>query len=240
MIAVVFALPEESASFRRQLADFRWTQSPGEGVGWLGARQVLVAHVGVGASHAAQRGQVWLSRYPLRGVISAGFAGGLDPRLDVGALVVGTNCGDSAWRDRCRRALSGQGALFWGDLFWGALTTQSNVVETAPDKARLARETGALAVDLETAVLASFCREAALPFLALRAISDSAGQSLPVPMGVWFDAERQRPKPGALLAYLLRNPRRLCPFLRFVRGLGPARRNLGRLLLKALEVAPPL
>ncbi len=233
MIAVVFALPEESRSFRSKLEGFRWTQCPGEGLGRLGSRQVLVAHVGLGASLAAQRGQAWLATYPLQGVVSAGFAGGLDPRLSVGALVVGTNSGDAAWRDRCRAALSGQAAVFWG-----ALTTQSNVVEAAADKARLARETGALAVDLETSVIAAFCREASLPFLALRAISDCASQSLPVPMGVWFDAERQRPKPVALLAYLLRNPRRLCPFLRFVQGLGPSRRNLGGLLLTALKVAP--
>jgi nucleoside phosphorylase len=234
MIAVVFSLPEESQGFRRQLTRFLWSQFPGEGVGWLGATPVLVAHVGVGASGAAQRGHVWLSRYPLRGLICAGFAGGLDPRLDVGALVVAANFGDPAWRDRLGDALRGQEAVFWG-----ALTTQSAVVEEAAEKARLAAETGALAVDLETAVLAAFCRDAALPFLALRVVSDCVAESLPVPMGVWFDPERQRPRPGPLLAYLMRNPRQIPPFLRFARGLAPARRKLGGLLLKALETAPP-
>ena len=234
MIAVVFALPEESQGFRRQLARFLWSQFPGEGVGWLGATQVLVAHVGVGASRAAQLGQAWLWRYPLRGLISAGFAGGLDPRLDVGALVVAANFGDPSWRDRLGDALRGQEAVFWG-----ALTTQSAVVEAAADKARLAAETGALAVDLETSVLAAFCQASALPFLAVRVVSDCVAESLPVPMRVWFDPERQRPKPGALLAHLLRNPRQIPPFLRFVKGLAPARRKLGGLLIKALETAPP-
>jgi adenosylhomocysteine nucleosidase len=118
------------------------------------------------------------------------------------------------------------------------LTTQSAVVEAAADKTRLARETGAIAVDLETAVLAAFCEESSLPFLALRAISDRVAQSLPVPTGVWFDVERQRSKPGGLLVYLIRNPRQIIPFLRFLNGLRPARRNLGKLLLKAVEVAP--
>jgi adenosylhomocysteine nucleosidase len=232
MIAVVFALPEESVSFRARLVGFRWTQVPGEGVGWLGGRQVLVAHVGVGAPCAAQRGRAWLATYPLRGMICAGFAGGLDPRLNVGDLVVGTNSGDPSWRD----ALSGEGSC--RRVFWGALTTQSAVVEASADKARLARETGAIAVDLETAVLAAFCKESSLPFLAVRVISDCLAQSLPVPMGVWFDMERQRSKPGGLLAYLIRKPRQIPSFLRFINGLRPARRNLGGLLLKAVEVAP--
>ncbi len=234
MIAVVFALPEESGSFRTRLVGFRWTQVPGEGVGWLGGRQVLVAHLGVGAPRAAQRGRAWLATYPLRGMISAGFAGGLDPRLEVGDLVVGTNSGDPGWRNALSRK------RVCGAVFWGSLTTQSAVVEAAADKARLARETGAIAVDLETAVLAACCKELALPFLALRVVSDHSAQSLPVPMGVWFDLERQRSKPGGLLAYLGRNPGKILPFLRFLNGLRPAWRNLGRLLPEAVEVAPSL
>ena len=69
-----------------------------------------------------------------------------------------------------------------------------------------------------------------MPLLSLRVISDAAGQSFPVPNAVLFDAVRQRPRYVALPAWLLLHPWRIAPFVRFVRGLGPARARLGRAL----------
>ena len=45
-----------------------------------------------------------------------------------------------------------------------------------------------------------------------------------------FDAGRQRPRFVALPVWLLLHPWRIAPFVRFVRGLGPARERLGRAL----------
>ena len=102
---------------------------------------------------------------------------------------------------------------------------------TAAAKSALAAETGALAVDMETAWIAGSARRRGVPMLSLRVISDAAGQDFPVPGGILFDAVRQRPRYVALPAWLLAHPgagsRRSWAF---VRGLGPARERLTRAL----------
>jgi adenosylhomocysteine nucleosidase len=108
------------------------------------------------------------------------------------------------------------------------------VLETPEAKAEYARETGALAVDMESATVAAFFREKGVPFLALRAISDAASEPLPVPSSVWFDPREQRPRPWALIRFLLRHPRRIGPFVRFVLTIGRARRTLTAALLDLL------
>ena len=87
---------------------------------------------------------------------------------------------------------------------------------------------------METAWIAEACVRAGVPLLALRVVSDAAGQSFPVPNAVLFDAVRQRPRYVALPMWLLLHPWRIAAFVRFVRGLGPARTRLGRALGRLL------
>ena len=201
--------------------------------GRLGGQEVLVAHTGVGAACALTRVSELLRLYQPKLLLSAGFAGGLDPRLGVGSLLVATNGPTPRGLASCQSWAATRAAPN-PPVFFGPLTTHHVVVESVADKARLALESGALGVDMESAVLADVCRQAGLEFLAVRVISDSAEMALPVPMAHWFDMERQCPKALALAAYLLRQPSRIAPFTRFVRGLGPARRALGAALLELL------
>jgi adenosylhomocysteine nucleosidase len=107
--------------------------------------------------------------------------------------------------------------------------------ELVSEKAALFRETGALAVDMETAAIAAACQRAGVPLLAMRAISDTADTPLPAPLAEWFDLARQRPRPRRLLAYLCRRPSAIGPFVRFLRGLPTARRALTAAMLVAVE-----
>ena len=68
----------------------------------------------------------------------------------------------------------------------------------------------------------------------MRAISDAASQPLPVPFEDWFDLERQRPRVVALIGYLARQPSKIRPFARFVRGLPAARLALTDFLVDLL------
>jgi hypothetical protein len=76
--------------------------------------------------------------------------------------------------------------------------------------------------------------------LSLRAISDTAETSLPVPFAHWFDLKQQRPRPFRLLRYLAMHPSRIPPFFDFVRGLGPVRARLAKALVKLIAAAPDL
>jgi adenosylhomocysteine nucleosidase len=118
------------------------------------------------------------------------------------------------------------------------LTSEGHAVETVPEKAALARKTGAQVVDMETSAVARVCREHDVPLLALRAISDTAGQRIPVPLEFSFDLERQRPKVRPLVAFLAHNPTLIVPFILFVTGLARARVALTDTIIDAILATP--
>jgi adenosylhomocysteine nucleosidase len=221
MIAVTFALPQESQDFRRALRSAE-TVSSGAGPllrGRLGEAEVLVGHTGVGPEAAARNAAALLASARPSLLISTGFAGGLDSRLATADLLVAENFSAPELVAQSRPLLAGNAHAFFGQM-----TSQPQTAETVAAKAALARETGALGVDMETASIAAACAKAGVPLLAVRAISDCAQDPLPVPFAEWFDLAGQRPRPFALVKYLAFHPAEIAPFTRFVRGLTPARR----------------
>ncbi|CAN5439421.1 phosphorylase [soil metagenome] len=119
----------------------------------------------------------------IRGVISFGVAGGLDPKLKSGAVVVATEvmAGDRRWP--AAEALSDELIAGAGvgrqTVFRGGLVGVEKVVTGQAGKAALRSETGAAAVDMESHIAAAFAAEAGLPFAALRVVSDPASRALP-------------------------------------------------------------
>jgi len=61
----------------------------------------------------------------------------------------------------------------------GCLVSAPEIVATPADKARLYRDTGAVAVDMESAAIVGAAAAAGLPWLVLRGVSDGAGVALP-------------------------------------------------------------
>src|SRR5215210_7751120 len=87
MFAVTFALPEESASFRKLLRPAEPSRGSNSPVG-IDARDIAIWHVGVGAQKARERVCALFAKELPRLLCAAGFAGALDSRLRVGDLVV--------------------------------------------------------------------------------------------------------------------------------------------------------
>lgn len=118
----------------------------------------------------------------IRGVISFGVAGGLDPQLKSGAVIVATEimAGDRCWQ-ACE-TLSDEliaGAGIGEKVFRGGLAGVEKVVTGQVGKAALRSVTGAAAVDMESHIAADYAAEAGLPFAALRVVSDPAHRALP-------------------------------------------------------------
>lgn len=232
MIAITFALPQESKDLCAELKCPRQQSNSTLPIlaGTIGHREVVICHTGIGAESAARQIRKLAKLHRPRGLIAAGFAGGLDPKLQIGDILVATNFSDSGLLNLTRRVCED-----FNCCYFGTLTTQSAVAESAEEKAALAFRTGASAVDMETEAIAATCKGFGLPMLSARAVSDTAAMPLPVPFPIWFDAEKQTPRVGALLRFLATHPARIPPFARFVVGVNRAREQLTNYLLRVLD-----
>jgi hopanoid-associated phosphorylase len=137
-------------------------------------------------------------------VLSFGIAGALDPDLQPGDLVAATRIraaagawpADMAWAAWLARATAARLGVVAG----------SNAAATdAGAKKALRAMTGALAVDMESQVAAAFAARRGLPFAALRAIADTAEETLPQAALVGL-TEDGRPAPLRVLLALARKP----------------------------------
>lgn len=150
----------------------------------IARRLRLPVEVGGGGEAGASAAAYRLIGRGVRNLVSFGLAGGLDPSLKPGAIVVPDVILslDGHWPADPRLAAS------LGRI-GGAVFSGGAVVVTAAEKRALHVRTGAAAVDLESAAVAEAAGRHALPFAALRAICDPAARSLPRAALVALDAE---------------------------------------------------
>lgn len=169
---LIFAVSLEADAFARVVAPRRELRGADLVIheGTVAGVTVAWCVAGVGAAAARHAARLLLAGHAPGLLVSAGFAGGLDPRLDRGAVV------------RPERALTPDGDpidLVHGDSAAGAIVTVTEVVATTAAKRRLAAETGARLVDMETHAVAAAARAAGLPCAAVRVVSDTVGDELP-------------------------------------------------------------
>jgi hypothetical protein len=100
----------------------------------------------------------------------------------------------------------------------GPTVTAPSIISAPAEKQDLGRQTGAVAVDMESHWVARVVSERGLPFLAVRAISDAQEEFLP-PFHQVLDADGN---PGArrLAAHLVRKPGSLVALVRLARNAG--------------------
>jgi adenosylhomocysteine nucleosidase len=127
---------------------------------WKGDRWWMIAN-GPGAElvkRALMNGEA--VKNSVDGILSTGLCGALDPALRVGS-------GDAALESPAR-------------FVRGAVHTADRVIGTAKEKRMLRHQTGAVAVDMEAAAVQAEATERKVPFLCVRVVSDTAGDTLPL------------------------------------------------------------
>ena len=176
-IAIVFALAVEADAFERLVADRRETRGARFtfSTGVVAGRRVVWCLSGVGRAAAAAAARQLVDGHRPRLLVSAGFAGGLDPDLRRGMAVRPDRVvTDGAARPLVLAASPGETAT-------GALTivTVDAVAATVEMKRQLADHTGGRLVDMETYAVAEVAATADVPCAAVRVISDDAHETLP-------------------------------------------------------------
>jgi adenosylhomocysteine nucleosidase len=176
---------------------------------------------GGGLPSGARAAAETLAAQGVSALMSFGLAGGLDPALAPGMLVVprhvvsadGVWAADPALTEACGGATAE--ALFAG----------ATIAATAADKAALYARTGAVAIDLESGEVAAAAAILGLPFVVVRAVCDPADRDLP-PAALAALNSAGVIGLGRVLASLLRAPRQLPLLLGLARDASAARRTL--------------
>ena len=174
MIGIVAALPLEARCLLGRKV------KPGERISLNDAGWIQVSGIGrEKALHAAHS----LLDAGATALLSWGVTGGLDPKLVPGTLVLPRQIHaadqnrfpvDEAWRSRIHTCVARHVMVSDGALIEGL-----SVIAGPAQKRALAQASGAVAVDMESAAIVQVAKQAGVPFVAVRAVVDTADMTLP-------------------------------------------------------------
>jgi adenosylhomocysteine nucleosidase len=133
-------------------------------------------------------------------ILSVGFCGALDPALRVGDIVNAAN-----------------------------VLTADRVAVTAAEKHALRERTGAAAVEMEASAVEAKAREWGTPFHAVKVVSDTAAEDLPLDFNQYRDSDGRFSRARIALA-ALRRPSALAGLMRLDRNCRRAADELGEFL----------
>ena len=169
-----------------------------------------------------------------RALVSFGIAGGLDPALRPGDLVLAeqihsaegeTFACDPDLHARWEAEARAAGLRHSGGILLGSARPITSVAE----KWDLHESSGAVAVDMESAAVARVAAGAGIPVLAVRAIADPAERTLPA-TAVGSIGPDGEPRLGSVLLGLCRRPWEIPALLQLRRDRDAALATLGRLV----------
>ena len=162
-------------------------------IGRQAARSYWLIHTGIGPEAAQAAASAVLNRERMALAVSVGFAGALASGAAVSDVIVGTRVVsgtfDGLWHESGQPVLCHEGAADAAraaaadiglEAHTGAVLSVSTVICGAAEKQRLARLTGAIAVDMESAALGTAALAKGVPFAVCRTVSDIATEDLPL------------------------------------------------------------
>lgn len=173
------------------------------------ARRLMAELIAEGATHC----------------LSFGFAGGLEPGLPSGTIVIGSHIAGRSGVWNCWTPWVTQLAADLPGAQVGGIRGHDAIIAAPADKAELYRQTHCLAVDMESHIAAEMAASAGLPFAALRVICDPAEFALPVAALLPLKAGG-KPALGAILHSVLCRPWQTGALLRLGRHHRRARHGL--------------
>lgn len=203
-VGILFALDVEADAFARRVADRAAWRGPGPefSEGTIAGIRVAWCVSGVGGPAAARAARLMLAGHRPRRLVTAGFAGGLDPAVPRGGVVWPSAVTTEQGGPLLSLSMVGSGDAAVGPL----LVSVATVAATVARKRALAAHTGAALVDMETHAIATVAAAAGLPCLAVRVVSDDASQTLPAEVAALARPQSAFRRFGAVVGALGRRP----------------------------------
>lgn len=173
----------------------------------------------------------------ISGIASIGFAGGLDPALAAGTILVPSAVisdqnqlieTDSKWQAHLAAALSSKPPT---TLQMGVDTAITNVTE----KEILFQEYKAHAVDMESHIIGKFAKERGLPFILIRVVADTANDAIPKAALAGLNNTGSI-LPFQVIRQLISNPTQIPALFQLVRDSKAAINSLKTIPRTAIEV----
>jgi adenosylhomocysteine nucleosidase len=228
----LFALRRESAPFTKRLRFVESLKGVPCFAGLYETRrgQAVVLETGVGVIRAAAAIRWVLENIESRLIVACGFAGALSPSMKVGDVLLASEVVEPGedelhWRTAVPAEL--------GDLPVGRLVTVPQLVGRPAGKRTLARATGAVAVDMESAAIAEACQAWRVPCAVVRAISDAADSELSHRLVTLLAGGRA--VPWRVLAAVIRSPGLAIELWRLARDTRLAARRLAAALERLIQ-----
>ncbi|MEN9678056.1 MAG: hypothetical protein RIS76_3952 [Verrucomicrobiota bacterium] len=230
-LLLFFAVPEEARPFIRRWelvtqGRARRVSGPGLASWELDSRplRIRVQVTGMGPRNAARVGAEALEAgLPAAAVLTAGFAGGLESSLRCGDVLMDADEGFPLRESLVRGGVRG-----------GRFHESVRVAVTAAEKAGLRAETGADAVEMESATLRALARQRGIPGATVRVISDAASEALPLDFNALMTPE-DRLDFLRLAWTVARSPGRIPHLMRFQKTVRHAAESLAGVLVSAVQ-----
>ena len=143
-------------------------QSPLSWQGEVAGMTVIAQVTGMGPSRASQAVREAVELFPQCRILFTGFAGALDASLDMGSVI-----SPAVICNASKQTINVDGQMPQ------VIVSTDKIISTPQQKAQLAANTQAAAVDMESYAAAITANELGIPLTVIRAISDQAHQTLP-------------------------------------------------------------
>ena len=185
-IAIFGAVKEEIAGIKQamNISDHIRLGKSSAWPGKWGKQNIVLVRSGVGRQRAEDTTFQVIDHFKPRCLISIGYAGAVQPELNVGDLVIadtiieekenGEYSPDSDWLNRTKNIPCPDGVK----VVRGGLLTVDNVIHDPISKQELGKRYSVQAVEMETSAIAKVAEEKNVPLLSLRVISDRLDQEL--------------------------------------------------------------
>lgn len=188
--------------------------------------------VGGGMPSGAAEAAAALARRGVSGLISFGLAGGLDPALPCGTVIIPRMIHENGRTFICDPRLIER----LGGATHQMMAAGETIIGSTAEKSALFAATGAVAVDLESGAVARIAALHHLPFAVLRAVADPAWRALPEAAVLGLDPSG-RIALGRIMLSLSRKPSQLPGLLALGRDARAAKASLARRVRMLAEAA---